>query len=71
MNEGQQKFHDYIMQHIDESQNKIAEQLLADSFSHQDDGTFNTEYLQDFIPKMLSLIKPESVNEVKGSNDAI
>jgi hypothetical protein len=29
------------------------------------DGTFNAEYLKGFMPKMMKLLKPESMAEVK------
>lgn len=65
MNEGQQKFFDFIMDNAREECKLQAHGLLVDSFSRQADGTFNSEYLEEFIPKMLELIKPESIEQVK------
>ena len=42
-----------------------AKELLAESFGKQADGTFNQEYMMSFIPRMLELIRPESVEQVK------
>ena len=38
---------------------------LTESFGKQDDGTFDKEYLAAFIPRMLELIKPESIEQVR------
>ena len=50
--------------HITECRTKknedTAKKLLNESFAKQDDGTFNQEYLMNFIPQMLELIKPEN-----------
>ena len=65
MNEGQQKFMNFIMDNAKEESKLQAHGLLAERFSKQADGTFDSEYLEDFIPRILELIKPESVEEVK------
>lgn len=65
MNEKQQKFLDFIMDNVREESKLQAHGLLVESFAKQADGTFNAEYLSEFIPKMLELIKPESVEVVK------
>jgi uncharacterized protein YozE (UPF0346 family) len=65
MNQGQQGFYNFIMQNIEEKNQDKAKELLNESFSKQDNGTFNAEYMASFIPRMLELIKPESVEKVK------
>ena len=65
MNEGQQKFMNFIMDNAKEESKLQAHGLLVESFSKQEDGTFNKEYLEEFIPRMLELIKPECVENVK------
>ena len=37
---------------------------LNESFGRQANGTFNQTYLDGFIPRMIALLKPESINEV-------
>lgn len=65
MNSGQEKFLNFIMERVElENQNK-AKELLSESFAKQEDGTFNKEYMMNFIPRMLELIKPEFIDEVK------
>lgn len=65
MNQGQEKFFNFIMQNVEEKNQDNAKELLAESFGKQDDGTFNQEYMMTFIPKMLELIKPENLEQVK------
>ncbi|MGL5870193.1 MAG: hypothetical protein ACRC1T_10625 [Clostridium chrysemydis] len=65
MNEGQKKFHDFIIQNVSLENKEKAEELLKESFKKQDEGTFNAEYMQSFMPRMLCLIKPESLELVK------
>ena len=66
MNNGQEKFLKFIIARVSEENQDKAIELLNESFSKQDDGTFNKEYMMSFIPRMLELIKPEFVDEVKG-----
>lgn len=65
MNQGQEKFFNFIMQNVEEKNQGKAKELLAESFGKQDDGTFNQEYMMTFIPRMLELIKSENVEQVK------
>lgn len=65
MNEVQQKFFDFIMENVEENNKLAAIGLLTESFSKQADGSFNKEYLSSFVPKMLALLKPDSVEKVK------
>ncbi len=65
MNPGQQQFYNFIIERVQEGKVEEAKSLLAESFSKQADGSFNVEYLQLFASKMISLLKPESVEEVK------
>lgn len=65
MNQGQEKFYSFIMSKIDKSNKQIAEAMLKDTFEKQNNGTFNAEYMSEFMPKMLELIKPEFKDEVK------
>lgn len=65
MNNGQEIFFNFIMERVALENQSKAKDLLSKSFSKQQDGTFNKEYMMSFIPKMLELIKPEHIDEVK------
>lgn len=66
MNNGQEKFLKFIIARVSEENQDKAKELLNESFGKQADGTFSKEYMMSFIPRMLELIKPEFVDEVKG-----
>ena len=55
----------YSLQNVSEENKYSAEVLLKESFAKQDNGTFDQEYMKFFIPRMISLIKPEKVEQVK------
>ena len=55
----------YSLQNVSEENKYSAEVLLKESFAKQDNGTFDQEYMKLFIPRMISLIKPEKVEQVK------
>jgi hypothetical protein len=65
MNEGQEKFLGYILERVQEDKVEEARVLLTDNFRKQDEGTFTYEDAVLLIPKMISLLKPEKVEEVQ------
>lgn len=65
MNQGQEHFLNFIIQNVEAKNQDRAKELLNESFTKQDNGTFNAEYMASFIPRMLELIKPECVEQVK------
>lgn len=65
MNSGQERFFSFIMERVAPEDQDKAKALLSESFAKQADGTFNKEYMMSFIPKMLEIIKPEHIEEVK------
>ncbi len=66
MNQGQEKFYNYILERVEDSKMDDAKALLSESFDRQDKGTFEREYMEDFIPRMVALLKQDSVEEVTG-----
>ena len=65
MNPGQEKFFNFIMERVQTGKQAEAKALLNESFGKQAVGTFNAEYLGVFIPKMIAMLKPENIIEVK------
>lgn len=65
MNSGQERFFNFIMERVELEKQDKAKELLSESFAKQDEGTFNKEYMMNFIPRMLELIKPDCIDEVK------
>jgi hypothetical protein len=65
MNAGQRQFFDFIMERTRDDQKNAMKALLEEGFARQDNGTFTSEYMADYTPKMLSFLMPEHVEEVK------
>lgn len=65
MNNGQERFYTYIIERVELENQEKAKEILRESFAKQEEGTFNKEYMMGFIPRMLELIKPECIEEVK------
>jgi DNA-directed RNA polymerase subunit F len=65
MNQGQEKFLGYILERVQEDKVEEARELLADNFKKQAEGTFTKEDALQFMPKIISLLKPEKVYEVQ------
>lgn len=65
MNQGQEKFFSFIMERIAKEHEETAKALLSENFAKQQAGTFTQEDVVAFQQKMLSLLRPECVEEVK------
>ncbi|MCM3584844.1 hypothetical protein M3182_03675 [Mesobacillus maritimus] len=63
--QGQEKFLSFILQRVQEGKEEEAREILLENFKKQDEGTFSQEDIQTFIPKMISLIKPEKLAEIQ------
>lgn len=64
MNQGQEKFLNFILERVEEDKRQDAQNLLAESFAKQADGTFDQEYMQSFMPRMMELIRDDAKKEV-------
>ena len=62
MNSGQKQFYDYILKRVRAGNEEKAKVLLNESFTRQEAGTFNQEYLQLFEIE-ISLLK--KLNKIK------
>ena len=65
MNQGQKLFYNFFIERVQDDKKEVAKVLLEDSFKRQAEGTFNLTYFQEIMPKLISIIKPEAVEEVK------
>lgn len=65
MNQGQEKFYGFILERVQEDKIEEAKALLADNFKKQAEGNFTQDDALQFAPKIISLLKPEKVDEVK------
>lgn len=63
--QGQEMFLNFILQRVQEGKENEAKEILVQNFKKQDEGTFSQDDIQEFIPKMIALLKPEKLDEVK------
>jgi len=63
--QGQEMFLNFILQRVQEGKEEEAREILLSNFKKQDEGTFSQEDIQEFVPKMVSLIKPEKLEEIQ------
>lgn len=63
--QGQEMFLNFILQRVQEGKVDEAREILLENFRKQDEGTFSLEEVQQFVPKMITLLKPEKLEEVK------
>lgn len=65
MDHGQEQFYNFILERVQEGKQDDAKALLSESFAKQADGSFNAEYMENFIPRMMAILKPECMEEVQ------
>lgn len=65
MNPGQKKFMDFMLENVREDGREEAERLLHESFSKQDDDTFDHAYMDSFVSSILPLVKAEAWNRLR------
>ncbi|MEH7225611.1 hypothetical protein V7112_17515 [Bacillus sp. JJ1566] len=63
--QAQEMFLNFILQRVQEGKEDEAKEILTENFRKQAEGTFSQEDIQEFIPKMISLLKPEKLEEIK------
>ena len=65
MNAAQEKFLNFILERVKEDKAEEVKELLADNFKKQEEGKFTVDDATKFIPKMISLLKPDKAQEVQ------
>lgn len=65
MNQGQEQFYNFILERVQDGRQDDAKALLSESFAKQAEGSFNSEYMENFVPRMIAILKPEYIEEVK------
>ena len=63
--QGQEMFLSFILQRVQEGKEEEAREILSTNFKKQEEGTFSQADIQEFVPKMISLIKPEKLEEIQ------
>ena len=65
MNPGQTKFYEFILERVAIKDHDKAKSYLKESFEKQANGTFDKAFLTLIQTKILAIVKPESLEEVK------
>ncbi len=65
MNQGQEMFYKFFMDRVVEDKQEEAKLILEESFKKQTEGTFDLNYLNQIMSKLLSITKDEAKEEVK------
>lgn len=62
--QAQEKFLNFILERVQEGKEDEAKEILTENFRKQDEGTFSIEDVQQLVPKMLTLLKPDKIEEI-------
>jgi ketol-acid reductoisomerase len=65
MNEGQQRFFDFVMERVRKGKEEEIKAIMGESFKRQQEGTFTKEYMAETVSKMIMLLRPECAEEFK------
>ncbi|MDR1705112.1 MAG: tetratricopeptide repeat protein [Clostridiales bacterium] len=65
LNPGQKMFFDFVMERVLEGKKADIQKIMAESFKRQADGTFTKEYMAETAPAIITLLRPECVEEFK------
>ncbi|MCM3727087.1 hypothetical protein M3226_15505 [Neobacillus cucumis] len=63
--QGQEMFLNFILQRVQEGKEDEAREILAENFKKQEEGTFTKDDIEQFIPKMISILKPDKIEEIQ------
>jgi len=65
MNQGQQKFHDFLMAMVAPGNEQAAETILTESFDRQDAGRLPPDAVDQTVAQLTPLLKPGGATELK------
>jgi len=67
MTDGQQLFHDFVMQGVEPGREEEAAALLKEGFARQDAGTFDQAYVEEVTPKFEAIMQPDRIESFKNA----
>ncbi len=65
MNPGQKQFYEYILERAQAGKEEQVREVMEDNFRKQDEGSFGAQDAAASIPRILELLRPEKIEEVK------
>ena len=63
--QAQEMFLNFILQRVQAGKEDEAKEILMENFRKQEEGTFTQEDIEQFVPKMLSLLNPDKIEEIQ------
>jgi hypothetical protein len=63
--EAQEMFLNFILQRVQAGKEDETKEILMENFRKQEEGTFTQEDIEQFVPKMLSLLNPDKIEEIQ------
>ena len=63
--QAQEMFLNFILQRVQAGKEDEAKEILIENFRKQNEGTFTQEDIEQFVPKMLSLLNPDKIEEIQ------
>jgi uncharacterized protein HemY len=63
--QAQEMFLNFILQRVQAGKEDEAKEILMENFRKQEKGTFTQEDIAQFVPKMLSLLNPDKIEEIQ------
>jgi uncharacterized protein HemY len=63
--QAQEMFLNFILQRVQAGKEDEAKEILMENFRKQEEGTFTQEDIELFVPKMLSLLNPDKIEEIQ------
>ena len=63
--QAQEMFLNFILQRVQAGKEDEAKEILLENFRKQEEGTFTQEDIAQFVPKMLSLLNPDKIEEIQ------
>lgn len=67
MNPGQERFFNFIVERVHTEHKDTVKELMSDNFKKQADGTFTREDMLKTQETLMTMLKPEAVEEVKAA----
>ena len=65
MNPGQERFYNFIVERVKDEYKEDTKTLMQENFRKQADGTFTREDMTETQKKLMQMLRPETVEEVK------
>ena len=67
MNPGQEQFYNFIVDRVKDEYKEATIELMQENFGKQANGTFTREDMMETQKKLMQMLRPETIEEVKAA----